>query len=181
MTEPDSPIPRKRVSRPQPWEARAPHRCSSTLRDCPGAPPKVRSNLRLAPIHPRSPHSLQNIARWAEATGTEFRDSEEVDFRVLRFRPETYPLKDAPAVCYLPLRGQMSIGAMLLSEFDREMAKTRKILECVPGERFAWRPHEKSSTLATFWRKNECLNRSLSIRAVPHFCGSVRTDEPKHF
>jgi hypothetical protein len=43
----------------------------------------------------------------------------------------------------------MSVGTTLLSEFDREMVKTRKILECVPGDRFSWRPHEKSSTLAT--------------------------------
>ncbi len=41
----------------------------------------------------------------------------------------------------------MTIGASLLSEFDREMANTRKILECVPSEKFAWRPDEKSSTL----------------------------------
>jgi uncharacterized damage-inducible protein DinB len=41
----------------------------------------------------------------------------------------------------------MTIGATLLSEFDQEMAKTRKILECVPGEKFGWKPHEKSSTL----------------------------------
>lgn len=36
---------------------------------------------------------------------------------------------------------------MFLSEFDREMPATRKILERVPEERFAWKPHEKSSTL----------------------------------
>jgi len=41
----------------------------------------------------------------------------------------------------------MTIVATLLAEFDREMAKTRKILECVPDEKFAWKPHEKSSTL----------------------------------
>lgn len=41
----------------------------------------------------------------------------------------------------------MTIGAKLLLEFDREMAKTRKILECVPDEQFEWRPHERSSTL----------------------------------
>ena len=41
----------------------------------------------------------------------------------------------------------MTIGASLLAEFDREMAKTRKILVCVPGEKFTWQPHEKSSTL----------------------------------
>ena len=43
--------------------------------------------------------------------------------------------------------GQMTIGAKLVSEFDREMAKTRKILECVPDEKLEWRPHERSSTL----------------------------------
>ena len=40
----------------------------------------------------------------------------------------------------------MSI-ATLLSEFDQEMANTRKILECVPEDKFAWTPHEKSSSL----------------------------------
>ena len=35
----------------------------------------------------------------------------------------------------------------LLAEFDEEMANTRKMLERVPGEKFAWKPHEKSFTL----------------------------------
>jgi len=35
----------------------------------------------------------------------------------------------------------------LLSEFDLEMANTRKILECVPEDRFLWAPHQKSSRL----------------------------------
>jgi hypothetical protein len=30
--------------------------------------------------------------------------------------------------------------------------------------------------LGTFWCKTECLTRCLSIRAVPHFCNSVRID-----
>ena len=42
----------------------------------------------------------------------------------------------------------MTISA-LLSEFDQEMANTRKILECVPADQFSWTPHEKSSTLGT--------------------------------
>ena len=41
----------------------------------------------------------------------------------------------------------MTIGELLLSEFDKEMANTRKILECVPEGKFDWRPHGKSSTL----------------------------------
>ena len=44
--------------------------------------------------------------------------------------------------------GQITIGAKLVSEFDREMAKTRKILECVPAEKLEWRPHARSSTLS---------------------------------
>ena len=35
----------------------------------------------------------------------------------------------------------------LLADFDREMAQTRKMLECVPEEKFGWKPHEKSFTL----------------------------------
>ena len=41
----------------------------------------------------------------------------------------------------------MSISEMLLPEFDREMANTRKTLERVPIEKFAWKPHEKSGSM----------------------------------
>ena len=35
----------------------------------------------------------------------------------------------------------------LLSEFDEEMAKTRRSLQRVPNDRLDWRPHEKSMTM----------------------------------
>ncbi len=35
----------------------------------------------------------------------------------------------------------------LTSEFDQEMTNTRKLLECVPTDKFGWKPHEKSTTL----------------------------------
>jgi uncharacterized damage-inducible protein DinB len=35
----------------------------------------------------------------------------------------------------------------LLPEFDREMANTRRVLERIPDDRLAWRPHAKSFTL----------------------------------
>ena len=38
----------------------------------------------------------------------------------------------------------MSLSASMLPEFDMEMAKTRTTLERVPGEKFDWKPHEKS-------------------------------------
>ena len=36
----------------------------------------------------------------------------------------------------------------LLGEFDHEMANTRKTIERVPEDKFAWKPHEKSMTLS---------------------------------
>jgi uncharacterized damage-inducible protein DinB len=41
----------------------------------------------------------------------------------------------------------MPISKMILPEFDHEMANTRKTLERVPEDKFAWKPHEKSMTL----------------------------------
>jgi uncharacterized damage-inducible protein DinB len=41
----------------------------------------------------------------------------------------------------------MSTAAALLSEFDEEFASTRKMLERVPENKLAWKPHEKSSPL----------------------------------
>lgn len=38
-------------------------------------------------------------------------------------------------------------GASLLPEFDHEFAQTRRSLERVPEEHWAWKPHEKSYTL----------------------------------
>jgi len=42
----------------------------------------------------------------------------------------------------------MAIADALLPEFDREMTTTRKLLERVPEEKFAWKPHPKSMSLA---------------------------------
>jgi uncharacterized damage-inducible protein DinB len=42
----------------------------------------------------------------------------------------------------------MRINELLLSEFDQEMKKTRKLLERVPSGKADWKPHEKSMTLA---------------------------------
>ncbi len=41
----------------------------------------------------------------------------------------------------------MAISEVLLPEFDQEMASARKTLERVPGDKFDWRPHEKSGTM----------------------------------
>jgi uncharacterized damage-inducible protein DinB len=41
----------------------------------------------------------------------------------------------------------MTISEMLLPELDQEMANARKILDCVPEDKFNWKPHPKSMTL----------------------------------
>ena len=41
----------------------------------------------------------------------------------------------------------MSIAESFLSEFDHEMANTRKLLERIPDDKASWKPHPKSRTL----------------------------------
>ena len=41
----------------------------------------------------------------------------------------------------------MAMVDALLPEFDREMTITRKLLERVPEDKFAWKPHMKSMSL----------------------------------
>jgi uncharacterized damage-inducible protein DinB len=41
----------------------------------------------------------------------------------------------------------MSISQMVLPEFDREMANTRKVLERIPPDKLGWKVHEKSNTI----------------------------------
>lgn len=41
----------------------------------------------------------------------------------------------------------MSFAETFLPEFELEMANTRRLLEVVPAERGAWKPHPKSSSL----------------------------------
>ena len=41
----------------------------------------------------------------------------------------------------------MAINDAFLSEFDHEMANTRKTLERVPEDKFGWKPHPKSGTM----------------------------------
>ncbi len=42
----------------------------------------------------------------------------------------------------------MTVLELLKTEFEYEMTSTRKVLERVPADKFAWRPHAKSMSLA---------------------------------
>lgn len=41
----------------------------------------------------------------------------------------------------------MGLRERLLADYDHEMASTRRLLGCVPEDRLAWTPHERSRTL----------------------------------
>jgi uncharacterized damage-inducible protein DinB len=41
----------------------------------------------------------------------------------------------------------MTIGQMMLGEFDQEMQNTRKTLERCPDDKWNWKPHDKSGTV----------------------------------
>ena len=41
----------------------------------------------------------------------------------------------------------MTIGQSLLPEFDQEMVTTRRLLERLPSDQGAWKPHVKSFPL----------------------------------
>ena len=66
----------------------------------------------------------------------------------------------------------MPISQTILPEFDHEMANTRKTLERVPDDKFAWKPHEKSMTLGGLathlanipsWTKNTFEGNELDV------------------
>lgn len=41
----------------------------------------------------------------------------------------------------------MSVTEVFANEMEREAINTRKMLECIPTEKFGWKPHEKSMDL----------------------------------
>src|SRR5438477_3928097 len=41
----------------------------------------------------------------------------------------------------------MALKDTLLAEYDHEMAATRKLLERIPDDKLAWKPHDRSRSL----------------------------------
>jgi uncharacterized damage-inducible protein DinB len=58
----------------------------------------------------------------------------------------------------------MAILDALLPEFDHEMATTRRLLDRVPEEKFAWKPHEKSMTLGQL---------AGHLANIPYWCSAT--------
>jgi len=80
----------------------------------------------------------------------------------------------------------MSFSEMILPEFDQEMANTRKTLERVPQDKFAWKPHVKSTSLGGLathlgnipsWVKNTFEQDELDI--APPGAPPFRLEEVK--
>jgi uncharacterized damage-inducible protein DinB len=72
----------------------------------------------------------------------------------------------------------MSSRNSLLPEFDPEMATTRRLLERVPGEKGAWKPHTKSFALGHLaqlvawmpgWIANALKETSLDLVTYPGY------------
>lgn len=72
----------------------------------------------------------------------------------------------------------MTIGQSLLSEFDQEMATTRRLLERVPTDKGTWKPHAKSFPLghlaqlvATMpgWSTRTIRDRRIDLSAGPGY------------
>jgi uncharacterized damage-inducible protein DinB len=71
----------------------------------------------------------------------------------------------------------MSTSESLLPEFDREMGVTRRVLERIPDEHFAWKPHDKSMTLGRLaehlaelpgWLKVSVLQSGIDMTTPRH-------------
>src|SRR6202000_1722484 len=62
----------------------------------------------------------------------------------------------------------MTISETLLPEFDNEMTNTRKILDCVPEEKFTWKPQKKSRTLG---------RRASHIAEMPYWATATITQD----
>jgi len=72
----------------------------------------------------------------------------------------------------------MPIADALLSEFEQEMATTRRLLERVPGDKAQWKPHPKSFALGHLaqlvswmpgWITNALSETELDLANAPRY------------
>lgn len=76
----------------------------------------------------------------------------------------------------------MSLSEAILQEFERESATTRRVLERVPDNRLAWKPHPKSmsaGTLALHIASAPGLISGWALQDSAQMSGAERSPEPK--
>ena len=61
----------------------------------------------------------------------------------------------------------MAIKDALLADFDHEMGSTRKLLERLPEDKLAWKPHDKSMSLGGL---------ATHLGSIPHWAGAILND-----
>ena len=74
----------------------------------------------------------------------------------------------------------MTIAEAFLSEFDAEMASTRKVLERIPADRLGWKPHAKSRSLGELTTHvTELARWGIRIEKESFQVGSEKAPEMK--
>ena len=58
----------------------------------------------------------------------------------------------------------MALKDALLAEYDREMCTTRKLLERIPEDKLAWKPHEKSMAFGEL---------ATHLSNIPQWAGTI--------
>ena len=62
----------------------------------------------------------------------------------------------------------MAIKDSLLADFDHELGTTRRLLERVPDDKLAWKPHPKSMSLGGL---------ATHLSNIPHWGGTILNDQ----
>ena len=84
----------------------------------------------------------------------------------------------------------MTIAESLLPEFDREMSTTRRLLERVPDDKLAWKPHDKSMSLGDLathlsnlpsWGATTITQSELNLAGMSNTPATSRTELLSHF
>lgn len=72
-----------------------------------------------------------------------------------------------------------SMAASMIPELEQEAATTRRLLEVVPGDKLAWKPHEKSMSLGELaWHIATC-NGGISEMALAGSFDPTAAEMPK--
>ena len=58
----------------------------------------------------------------------------------------------------------MAVKDALLAEYDHEMGTTRRLLERIPDDKLAWKPHEKSMALGEL---------ACHLGNIPNWAGTI--------
>ena len=66
----------------------------------------------------------------------------------------------------------MSLTTALLHEFENEAATTRRVLERVPSDKLAWKPHQKSMSLGVL---------ALHVAGAPGVCSGWAAEDVTNF